>query len=104
MLRGQQSITCRFPTSVVSKPEQKGHRNVHLTRRDEVLTVRFYYYYHLKRMRYDDILLELEKEFFITPDVVVQRLRETGELAKKLVREEFNITQLKKDYPLFMWA
>jgi hypothetical protein len=61
MLRGTQSVLRTYPVSIVAKPENKGHRNVHIERRDEVLTVRFYYYYHLKRYRYDDVLLELEK-------------------------------------------
>lgn len=104
MLRGQQSIVKVFPVSVIDKPENKGQKSVHISRRDEVLTARFYYYYHLKRMRYDDILLELEKEFFITPNVVVQRLSLTGDLAKQLVRDEATTTELKRQYPLFVWA
>lgn len=104
MLRGQQTIISFYPTSIEQKPQQKGHRSVHINRRDDVLTTRFYYYYHIRRIRYDDILLELEKEFFITPDVIVQRLRLTGPLAKQLLKTETRIEQLKKLYPWFNWA
>ena len=104
MLRGQQAVIAYFPNSIETKTDQKGHRNVHIDRRDEVLTTRFYFYYHIKRVRYDDILLELEKEFFITPNIVVQRLRLTGPLAKALVKNDTKINQLKKLYPWFNWA
>lgn len=103
MLRGHQSTNLIYPTSVQSNPERKGHRNVHIERRDEVLTARFYYYYHIKRQRYDDILLDLEKEFFITPDVVVQRLRLTGDIAKELLKKDTTTSDLKKLHPLYKW-
>jgi hypothetical protein len=52
---------------------------VHIDRRDDALAARFYFYHHIIRKRYDDILLELEKEFFLTPNVIIQRLAQRTE-------------------------
>jgi hypothetical protein len=104
MIRGTQSVLSLFPTSIDTKTEQKGHRNVHIDRRDEVLTTRFYYYYQIRRMRYDDALVELETEFFITPNVILQRIGLKGDLMKQLVKNETKVTTLRKKYPFFNWA
>jgi hypothetical protein len=78
-MRGTTALTSLFPSSIEAKSEQKGQRNVHIDRRDDALAARFYFYHHIIRKRYDDILLELEKEFFLTPNVIIQRLAQRTE-------------------------
>jgi len=102
-MRGQQAIIKIFPSQIKPKTEQKGHRNVHMSRRDDALAVRFYYYYQIVRKQYEDTLLALEVEFFITPDVIVQRLSARTEYMKELTRSEPKITDLKKMLPFYSW-
>ena len=102
-MRGQHSLINNLPSSIEQKPEQKGQRNVHLDRRDDALAVRFYYYYHLLRIRYDDILLKLEMEFFITPNVIIQRLGTRNAFMKDLSKQEPKLNDLKKMLPFYSW-
>jgi hypothetical protein len=102
-MRGQNAIISIFDTSIESKPEQKGQRNVHLDRRDDALAARFYFYHHIKRTRYDDILIRLETEFFIVPNVIIQRLALRTDYMKELSRKEANRRQLRKLFPFYAW-
>lgn len=74
-----------------------------LRQRGEALAARFYYHSHIKRLRYDDCLLNLEKEFFITNLYISQRLTARTELIKKLVDKKANKRGLKKQYPHYDW-
>jgi hypothetical protein len=102
-MRGNQAFTSLFPTGIEPKPDQKGQRNVHLDRRDDALALRFYYYHHFERVRYDDILLKLEIEFFITPNVIAQRLNTRTDYMKELSRTQPKVTDLRKLLPFFHW-
>ncbi len=52
------------------KPERKG-RNVNLIAlRNECLLARYYYYAHMKRKTYDDLLQLLMMEFFVAPATI----------------------------------
>ncbi|WP_192821211.1 hypothetical protein [Rufibacter sp. LB8] len=92
-----------FPTSVNLGERVKGQRHTQTDRRDEDLTYRYYYWGHLKRKRYDDSLAELEKEFYITAAVVVQRLDKKRDLLKDLVARKALPRELKKRLPHFDW-
>jgi len=102
-MRGNTALTSLFPTSVEGRLEKKGQRSVHLDRRDDALAARFYFYHHYIRKRYDDILLELEKEFFITPHVIIQRLNQRVDYLKELSRKKTKVSSLKKMFPFFVW-
>ena len=104
MLRGQQTVASLLPSSIINKPQNKGHRNVYIEERNEALVHRYYYYNHIKRLRYDDCLINLEKEFFITTNVILQHLVSYGELLKQLGIENHDLKYLRKKYPLFVWA
>jgi hypothetical protein len=102
-MRGRAPIERIFPTSIESKPEQQGHRNVHLTRRDDAIAIRFYFYHHIKRLRYDDILLKLEIEFYLTPNMLMKRLNDRTDLMKELSKKDTKISNLKKILPYYNW-
>lgn len=103
-MRGQQTIyTGIFPQSVVIEPTRKGNRNVNIEQRDKALASRYFYHVHVLRKRYDDALADLEREFFITPASIVQRLQEMQEYLKELVSMKVSVTDLKKLYPFYTW-
>lgn len=102
-MRGQNAILSVFKTPIESKPEQKGHRNVHLDRRDDALAARFYYHYQLKQKRYETALIDLETEFYIVPNVIIQRLALRTEYMKELGRKNTDIKRLRKMFPFFSW-
>jgi hypothetical protein len=102
-MRGHNAICNTLPSLIEAKPEQKGQRNVHLDRRDDALAARFYYYYHIKQKRYDAVLLELETEFFIVPNVIAQRLSLRVDYLKKLSNGKADLSQLRKLFPFYAW-
>jgi hypothetical protein len=83
---------------------QKNQRNALIDDRDNALAHRYYYHAHLIRRRYDDCLSELSAEFFITPNVIVQRLSSRVDMIKSLVNQEATPSELRKKYPFFNWA
>lgn len=82
---------------------KKGQRNTQTDRRDSVLAYRFYYWAQVRRKRYDDSLAELEREFFLTSAVVVQRLDQKKDLIKELAANKPGLQELRKILPYFNW-
>jgi len=105
MLRGQQTLfTNIFPSSVKRDSDRKGTRNVFIEDRDIAIAHRYYYYIHIRRQRYDDTLVDLEKEFFITADVIGQRLTPYTDFLKELIHKNTKLSALKRKYPHWTWA
>ncbi|MFB9862732.1 hypothetical protein [Rufibacter immobilis] len=103
-MRGHETLfTNLFPPSVSLEAPKQGQRNTQTDRRDDVLAHRYYYWVHLRRNRYDDALAELEKEFFLSAAVVVQRLDRRRELLRELVAWKPNPRQLGVKLPHFNW-
>ncbi len=103
-MRGQQSLyNDLFPSSVTTNPERFGKRNAFMNERDEALACRYYFHAEIKRRRYDDALLELEKEFFLTSAYIMQRLALSTSYIKELVAEKTNTNSLKAKYNFYNW-
>lgn len=102
-MRGVQAIVGLFPSSIESKSENKSQRNFYLEQRDDALAARFYYYFHIKRLRYDDCLLSMENEFYITSRVISERVLLKGDRLKDLVAKATTGKQLAKVYPHYKW-
>ncbi|WP_145859065.1 hypothetical protein [Pedobacter suwonensis] len=101
MIRGSQTLTSIFPPAPEAK--NKGKRNVYALDRDTCMSYRFYYYYHLERKRFDDAILDMEKEFFISGRTIADRLTENNELLKDIALNAPSRKQLKQRYPHFNW-
>jgi hypothetical protein len=105
MMRGQKALyTSLFPSSITSAPENKSKRNVYIDERDDAMACRYYYHAQLRRIRYDDCLVELYKEFFLSPNVITQRLMMRQEFIKKLITDKATRTHFRKKYPHFCWV
>ncbi|MGB4776137.1 MAG: hypothetical protein WBP45_13240 [Daejeonella sp.] len=103
-MRGQYSLySSLFPPSVSTEPERLGKRNALISERDDALACRYYYHAEIKRLRYDDCLAALEKEFFITASVIMQRLALNSTFLKDLIKESASTAFLKKKYPFYAW-
>ena len=104
MLRGKQVLYSNIYQTDTSKPERKGHRNVFIDLRDECLAYRFHYYVQFHKKDYKDVLKHLEVEFFITENVIVQRLTPYAHLLKHLKESEITPIVMRKKYPHLVWA
>ena len=102
MQRGSQTLTSIFSADNKTTSEKKV-KGVQTAERDAALAYRFYYYYELKRTRFDDILPDLEREFFIASNTIVERLTVNDTLLKDIKLNAPTRTQLRKRYPHFNW-
>lgn len=71
--------------------------------RDVAICYRFYYHYQILRKRFDDIPLDLEKEFFISSSTIVKRLTENNSLLKDINQNAPTRAQLRQRYPHLNW-
>ena len=87
-----------------SSPVRKSAPQTEATaRRDEKLAYRYYYHIEIQRTRYDDVLLELEKEFDISSSIVVKCLKVRYDLLKQLLETKPPIGKLQKLFPYYVW-
>ena len=103
MIRGSQTVTSIFPTAIQTESARKGNKGVYTEDRDICLCYRYYYYYQLKRIRMDDAIVNLEREFFISSTTIMARLVEYADLLKDIVGNNPTRAKLRKKYPHFVW-
>jgi len=104
MIRGQKALyNSIFPSSITSEPANKSKRNTYIEERNDAMACRYYYHAQIRRLRYDDCLIELNKEFFLSPNVIMQNLMERTDFIKKLVEQKTTASMLRKWYPHFNW-
>lgn len=103
MIRGTQTISSIFNTPIKPEKSRKSQKGVYTEERDICLCYRYYYHYEIVRDRPDDVLLNMEKEFFISATTIMARLVDYAGLLKDIVNNKPTRSQLKKKYPQFVW-
>lgn len=104
-MRGKNSLyDDLIPCSVSTELGQKSRRNSFIEERDDALAYRYYFHAHICRFRYDDCLLHLSREFFLSHNVIIQRLSGRTNLLKSLVAANVQPAELRKMYPHFNWT
>lgn len=83
---------------------RKGRSEVLIEQRDEVLSLRFYLYAHIKGENYENTISNLSREFFIAERVVMDRLRMNQQLLDELFATKPIVAELKKKAPFFSWG
>lgn len=89
-----------FNTSIPTALEKKARQTV---RRNELLAHRYYYFAQIKLLRYDQCLLNLEKENFISGETIVDLLGEVRQTISDLVDTKPTLKDLKQKYPWLEW-
>lgn len=104
MPRGHNTLFTNIFINDTPQPDRKGHRNVLIDKRDEALAYRYFFHVEILRKRYDDALKDLESEFFITENVIVQRLTPYADYLRNLKQKKTTPVIMRKKYPWFNWA
>lgn len=79
----------------------KGRNATLLSRRNQQLIIRYYYWYDLQRKRMDDVIAILStQEFYLQPYTVREILRSNTELLKELRRTQPN----EKNLPYYQFS
>lgn len=103
MIRGSQTITQIFPTAIKSESSRKSIKGVYTQDRDICMCYRYYYHYEILRVRMDDAVATMEKEFFVSASTIMTRLVDYADLLKDIVYNKPSKKELREKYPQFVW-
>lgn len=81
----------------------KGRSLALVGQRNNVLSARFYYHMHHRRLRFDDILHSLQCEFFLSEQRIVDVLKENQTVLDDYMHQKPELKELKKQYGWFVW-
>ena len=74
------------------------------TKRNRILTARYYYWTELERRRFDDVLRILsDNEFFVEERTISNALMEQDEFYRSLLQGKTTKRQLRRMFPSFNW-
>lgn len=79
-------------------------RNFFQPERNEALLHRYYFHAEINRYRYDDCLLMLEKEFYLTSMRIMAILRQNVDALSNIVNSKPSTAQMNKKFPHFKWT
>lgn len=80
-------------------------RKDRLTKRDELLLTRYYYWTEIKRRRFDDVTSILaDQEFFLDPRYISDKLLEHDDLYKEMCIRKPSARSLSQDHPSWNWS
>jgi hypothetical protein len=103
MIRGSQTVTSIFPNAIQTNIARKSIKGVYTEERDICLCYRYYYHYEIQRIRMDDAVAAMEKEFFISASTIMARLVDYADLLKDIVNNKPTKNTLRRKYPQFVW-
>jgi hypothetical protein len=69
-MRGQKIFNQIIKEEGIAATRCKGRNNSLIARRNECLLARYYYYGHMKKKSYEDILRLLMAEFYVSPSTI----------------------------------
>jgi hypothetical protein len=90
-------------TALLNKPSRRGRNEILIENRNECLLYRYYYYAKIKRLRYEDVLEVVSKEFFISTRTITNILMEESEYQKKVFKEKLDVKELEKKFDFLKW-
>lgn len=97
--RGSHTVASIFRPAI--QPSKR--KGVYTRDRDICICYRYYYHYEINRIRMDDAVSLLEKEFFLSSSTIMTKLVDYADLLKDIVNNEPNRKELRDKYPHFSW-
>ena len=65
---------------------------------------RYYYYVRMINLRYDLVLAELQKEFYLTSETIPRIINKEIDTFRDIAKRKMTARQLEKKYPNFNWS
>lgn len=91
------------PTSLPENTGEFGKKYIYSEERRDMMACRYYYHSTICRLRYDDCLMQLSREFNLATLTIETHLKKRLAFLNTMVQEETTVRQLKKKYPWFVW-
>lgn len=106
MQRGRRNFNQLVDTVNDNKPQsvyKRGRSEALIINRNQCLIYRYYYYSKIKRWRYEDVMNELSKEFFLNTRTILNHMEDQAELVKTIFKEKPLIKELEKKFNFLNW-
>ena len=108
MARGDRSIFKNLFTddNNIVKSDSKtrrGRSDELVKKRNELLIHRYYYYSKIELKQYENVLSELEKEFFLAPITIVKIVHTNIEMLKNINKSKPQKSYFKGLFPFVVW-
>jgi len=81
----------------------RGRNTALVTKRNDCLTARYFYYVTYTNKSYDALFVALESEFFLTRERINTIIQENEAVLQVFKKEMISIATLKSYYPHFRW-
>ncbi|MDW8420129.1 MAG: hypothetical protein RML37_12030 [Chitinophagales bacterium] len=102
-MRGQRALFDGMFSTGAAKTASQRPRNVLMPERNKLLLYRFYFHAQVNRLRYDDCLAQLEREFFIMSVRIVAILIKNDAQLRQIIEARPERAELEKMYPHINW-
>lgn len=104
MTRGKKTLYNKLVSSAIADNPTPLKRNTAIDDRRDVMAHRYYFHAIIQRLRYDDCLVALSREFFIQPDTIIKELHRRIDLINSLTENKTTTSELRRQYPWFNWV
>lgn len=102
-MRGQKLFNSIIKRNSDEKLNKRGRNEELLDQRNSCMIARYYYYGKYKGKCFEEILLTMASEFFLTTTRISRIIQENTEVIKEMKDNEVSIYQLQANYPHFKW-
>jgi hypothetical protein len=102
-MRGQKVYNEIIKTTGLNTPVRKGRNNSLVTKRNECLIARYYYYGYYKNKCYEDIIRLLVTEFFLSPVTVAIIIQNNTDILHAIKLRSPVLHYLQSHWPHMRW-
>lgn len=100
-MRGKRAL---YGTEIVADAISKRGRSESLIKqRNEAMVARYYYWAHVKKLKYEECIGNLSLEFYLHERTIIDILIDNSIDISGLVSEKATVQQLKIRFSWFMW-
>lgn len=82
---------------------KKGRSEDLITKRNRALICRYYYYSRICKIKYADMLILLEAEFFLKAPSIAILFKSKADQVIDTFKSNPTLKELSKEFPLFIW-
>lgn len=104
MQRGKRTLYNTIVPKSIGNTGELTKRDTNIEERRNAMAHRYYFHATICRLRYDDCLQNLHKEFFLQPDTIISELQSCFDVIKQLADDQTTTAELKKRYPFYNWV
>jgi hypothetical protein len=102
-MRGQKLFNEIIKGSGLNTNARKGRNDKLVTRRNECLLARYFFYGFYKNLTYEDIVRELVMEFFIAPNTIVQIIQNNEDELQAIKHRGVVTHYFQNKWPFLKW-